>query len=120
MKVLYNDGHVAEIEKEEEQLPPELRTRRMTLPQAAVFERQRCEDAAEEMRILYVMLTRAQEQLMLVNEVMTIPEEPKAVATVQNNFAAGSGCQVEHAGRKLSLNHLKLGRRDGRGIKAKK
>ena len=35
-----------------------------------------------------------QEQLMLVNEVMTIPEEPKAVATVQNNFAAGSGCQV--------------------------
>ena len=35
-------------------------------------------------------------------------------------ITAGSGCQVEHAGRKLSLNHLKLGRRDGRGIKAKK
>jgi hypothetical protein len=35
-----------------------------------------------------------QEQLMRVNEVMTIPEEPKAVVPVQNNFAAGSGCQV--------------------------
>ena len=35
-----------------------------------------------------------QEQLMLVSEVMTIPEEPKPVAPVQNNFAAGSGCQV--------------------------
>ena len=48
---------------------PELRTRRMTLPQAAVIERQRCEDAAEEMRILYVMLTRAQEKLVLVGSV---------------------------------------------------
>lgn len=35
-----------------------------------------------------------QEQLMRLNEVMTIPGEPKAVVPVQNNFAAGSGCQV--------------------------
>lgn len=44
----------------------ELRTRRITLPQSAILERARREDAAEEMRILYVLLTRAQEKLILV------------------------------------------------------
>ena len=48
---------------------PELRTRRMTLPQAAILARQRREDAAEEMRILYVLLTRAQRKLVLVGTV---------------------------------------------------
>ncbi len=48
---------------------PELRTRRLTLPQAAIMARQRREDAAEEMRILYVMLTRAQQKLILVGTV---------------------------------------------------
>lgn len=38
---------------------------------------------------------RYQEQLLLVNEVMTIPEEPKPVAgETHNHFEAGSGCQV--------------------------
>ncbi len=36
-----------------------------------------------------------QEQLLLVNEVMTMPEEPKPVAAeTHNHFEAGSGCQV--------------------------
>ena len=48
---------------------PELRTRRKTLPQSAIQERIRREDAAEEMRILYVMLTRARERLFLVGTV---------------------------------------------------
>ena len=48
---------------------PELRTRRLTLPQAAIMARQRREDAAEEMRILYVLLTRAQRELILVGTV---------------------------------------------------
>ena len=48
---------------------PELRTRRMTLPQAAILARQRREDAAEELRVLYVMLTRAKEKLVLVGTV---------------------------------------------------
>ena len=48
---------------------PELRTRRLTLPLAAILERQRREDAAEEMRILYVLLTRAQEKLILLGSV---------------------------------------------------
>ncbi len=48
---------------------PGLRTRRVTLPQAAILARQRREDAAEEMRILYVMMTRAREKLILVGTV---------------------------------------------------
>ncbi|MBQ8110772.1 MAG: UvrD-helicase domain-containing protein [Clostridia bacterium] len=48
---------------------PQLRTRRLSLQQAAVMERQRREDAAEEMRILYVLLTRARERLVLVGTV---------------------------------------------------
>lgn len=48
---------------------PALRTRRLTLPQAAILSRQRREDAAEELRILYVMLTRARDKLVLVGTV---------------------------------------------------
>ncbi len=48
---------------------PQLRTRRLTLSQAAIMARQRREDAAEEMRILYVLLTRAQQRLILVGTV---------------------------------------------------
>ncbi len=48
---------------------PALRTRRLTLPQQAILARQRREDAAEEMRILYVLLTRAQHRLILVGTV---------------------------------------------------
>ena len=48
---------------------PVLRTQRLTLPQAAILARQRREDAAEEMRILYVLLTRAQRKLVLVGTV---------------------------------------------------
>lgn len=48
---------------------PELRAKRKTLVQSAIAERQSREDAAEEMRILYVLLTRAQERLLLVGSV---------------------------------------------------
>ena len=48
---------------------PQLRTKRRTLPQSAIAERKKREDAAEEMRILYVLLTRAQERLVLVGSV---------------------------------------------------
>jgi len=48
---------------------PALRTRRLTLPQAAIMARQKREDAAEEMRILYVLLTRARDRLVLVGTV---------------------------------------------------
>ena len=45
---------------------PGLRTKRKTIAQSAIAERRKREDAAEEMRILYVLLTRAQERLILV------------------------------------------------------
>ena len=48
---------------------PELRTKRKTIAQSAIAARRGREDAAEEMRILYVMLTRAQERLILVGSV---------------------------------------------------
>ena len=48
---------------------PELQTRRKTLPQLAIAERGRREDSAEELRILYVLLTRARDQLILVGSV---------------------------------------------------
>jgi len=48
---------------------PGLRTKRKTLAQSAIAERHRREDAAEEMRILYVLLTRARERLILTGSV---------------------------------------------------
>ena len=48
---------------------PVLQTRRKTLPQAAIAECSRREDRAEELRILYVLLTRARDQLVLVGSV---------------------------------------------------
>jgi len=45
---------------------PELQTRRRTLPQQAIAQRTRREDRAEELRILYVLLTRARDTLILV------------------------------------------------------
>ena len=48
---------------------PDLQTRRKTLPQLAIAERGRREDSAEELRILYVLLTRARDRLVLVGSV---------------------------------------------------
>jgi len=45
---------------------PDLQSRRKTLPHLAITERKRREDQAEELRILYVLLTRARERLELV------------------------------------------------------
>jgi ATP-dependent helicase/nuclease subunit A len=52
---------------------PNLGVRNMTLPVVAVRSRLRMEGMAEEMRILYVALTRAEERLVLVGAVK--PEE---------------------------------------------
>ena len=46
-----------------------LRTRRQPLSYAAIGARERREDAAEELRLLYVLLTRARERLILVGSV---------------------------------------------------
>ena len=51
---------------------PELQTRRKTLPQLAIAEREKREDRAEELRILYVLLTRAKDRLILTGSVGSI------------------------------------------------
>ncbi|MDO5323128.1 MAG: UvrD-helicase domain-containing protein [Clostridia bacterium] len=51
---------------------PELQTRRKTLPQLAIAEREKREDRAEELRILYVLLTRAKDHLILTGSVSSI------------------------------------------------
>ncbi len=51
---------------------PELQTRRKTLPQMAIAEREKREDRAEELRILYVLLTRARDRLILTGSVSSV------------------------------------------------
>ena len=51
---------------------PDLQTRRKTLPQLAIAEREKRENRAEELRILYVLLTRARDHLILTGSVSGI------------------------------------------------
>ena len=79
---------------------PRLRPRRQTLPQAAIVERGRREDAAEELRILYVLMTRAQQRLVLVGTVKEVPKAWKRwQALSAAPFAAGSHLDVIMAAR---------------------
>jgi len=81
-------------------MDPELRTRRLTLPQAAIMERQKCEDAAEEMRILYVLLTRAQEKLVLTGHVRNADRTMKRWQAISGvPFAASSHLDLIMAAR---------------------
>ena len=66
-----------------------LRTRRITLPQSAILERARREDAAEEMRILYVLLTRAQEKLILVGSVRDLKRASRRFDALSRAPGAG-------------------------------
>ncbi len=50
---------------------PALQTRRKTLPQMAIAQCNQRQDRAEELRILYVLLTRARDQLILVGSVQS-------------------------------------------------
>ena len=69
---------------------PELRTRRLTLPQAAIIERQRREDAAEELRILYVLLTRAQDRLVLTGTIRGADRSRKRWEALSGTISAAS------------------------------
>ena len=46
--------------------------------------------------------------------------EKEDIAEAGYLISSGNELQVEYAGRMLSLNHLKLSKRDGKGVKAKK
>ena len=52
---------------------PALSTRRETIAHLAIARRRQAEDRAEELRILYVLLTRAKEQLILIGGVDSAP-----------------------------------------------
>ncbi len=72
----------------------ERRTRRRTLAQAAITERKKREDAAEEMRVLYVMLTRAQDRLILTAGVRDIEKAMKRWDALGPNMRA-CGCHLD-------------------------
>ena len=83
---------------------PELRTRRTTLAQAAIAARKAREDAAEELRVLYVLLTRARERLILVASVRNIPNaERRWNAMARAIFSARSAIDVVMAARAAAL-----------------
>lgn len=74
---------------------PALQTRRKTLPQLAISERARREDRAEELRVLYVMLTRARDRLELVGSVRNLDTAQMRWARAARNARRG----VELSGR---------------------
>ena len=81
-------------------IDPQLRTKRLTLPQIAIMERQKREDAAEEMRILYVLLTRAQEKLVLTGHVRDADRAMKRWQAISGiPFAASSHLDLIMAAR---------------------
>ncbi len=74
---------------------PELQSRRKTLPQLAIAQRERREDRAEELRILYVLLTRARDRLILCGSVRSIDTTlMKAAALRHTPDAAASQLEV--------------------------
>lgn len=54
---------------------PELRIRRHTLARIAIREKLRRESLSEEMRVLYVAMTRAQQKLILTGAVKNLPRQ---------------------------------------------
>ena len=73
---------------------PELQSRRKTLPQLAIAEREKREDRAEELRILYVLLTRAKDRLVLSGSVRSI-EAAKAKWAALGHAPMAAGCHLD-------------------------
>ncbi len=74
---------------------PALQTRRKTLPQLAIAEMEKRQDRAEELRILYVLLTRARDRLILSGSVKSAEAlRAKAAALRLAPGAAGSHLEV--------------------------
>ena len=74
---------------------PALQSRRKTLPQLAIAEMEKRQDRAEELRILYVLLTRARDRLILSGSVKSAEAlRSKAAALRATPGAAGSHMEV--------------------------
>jgi ATP-dependent helicase/nuclease subunit A len=69
---------------------PALRTRRSTLPWTAIAQREIRQGAAEEMRILYVLLTRAQERLILTGTVRRAESAMRRWSAMGGAFSAAN------------------------------
>lgn len=88
---------------------PKLRISYPTLPQMAIREKKRLDFLAEEMRILYVALTRAKEKLYLVAAVKDAKKEIekwKSIATEEewllpDDVRASARCYLDWIGRAL-------------------
>lgn len=88
---------------------PKLRISYPTLPQMAIREKKRLDFLAEEMRILYVALTRAKEKLYLVTAVKDAEKEIakwKSAATEEgwllpDDVRASARCYLDWIGRAL-------------------
>lgn len=92
---------------------PVLRSRRVTVAQSAIVERSRCEDAAEEMRILYVLLTRARERLILTARVRD-PEPAMSRWRALGLAPFASGCHLD-----LIMSAVLSTEREGRALRAR-
>ncbi|NLF26599.1 MAG: hypothetical protein GX592_01775, partial [Clostridiales bacterium] len=74
---------------------PELRTRRVPLSYAAIAERIRREEAAEELRLLYVLMTRARDRLILTGSVKGVEKAfARAKASAKLPSTATSHLQI--------------------------
>ena len=74
---------------------PKLQSRRKTLPQLAIAETEKRQDRAEELRVLYVLLTRARDRLILSGSVRSADSLlAKARALKHAPGAAGSHMEV--------------------------
>ena len=74
---------------------PKLQSRRKTLPQLAIAECEKRQDRAEELRVLYVLLTRARDRLILSGSVKSAAAlQMKAAALRSAPGAAGSHLEV--------------------------
>ena len=74
---------------------PVLQSRRKTLPQLAIAEMEKRQDRAEELRILYVLLTRARDRLILSGSVKSAEAlRSRAAALRAAPGAAGSHMEV--------------------------
>ncbi|OAT72044.1 helicase-exonuclease AddAB subunit AddA [Parageobacillus thermoglucosidasius] len=88
---------------------PKLRISYPTLPQIAIKQKKRLDFLAEEMRILYVALTRAKEKLYLIGAVKDAQKEIekwKSTATEENwllpdDVRAAASCYLDWIGRAL-------------------
>ena len=72
---------------------PELRIKRNTLARMAILEKSRMESLSEEMRVLYVAMTRAQHQLIMTG---TVSDLPQTITSWTGPVSLGKQMKAQH------------------------